>query len=71
MLPGFRDPVYDLDELITAHVLIDLHLDQFPAQETAQKAPHRLRVIRTQHPPAQSTHKHTRLRNLYIYWHFR
>lgn len=51
VLPGFRNPVDDFDEVVAAHVLIDLSLDQFSSQETAQEALHRLGVIGTQHPP--------------------
>lgn len=51
MLPGFWDPVDDFDEVITAHVLINLSLNQFSPQESAQKALHRLSVVGTQHPP--------------------
>lgn len=51
MLPGFRDPVDDFDEVIATHVLINLSLNQFSSEETAQEALHRLSVIGTQHPP--------------------
>lgn len=51
MLPGFGDPVDDFDEVVTAHVLINLSFNQFSPQESAQEALHRLSVVGTQHPP--------------------
>lgn len=51
MLPGFGDPVDDLDQVIAAHVLIDLRLDELPAQKATQEAFDRLRVVGAQYPP--------------------
>lgn len=51
VLPGFGDPVDDLNQVIAAHVLIDLRLYQLPPQETAQETFDRLGVVGAQHPP--------------------
>lgn len=53
VLPGLGDPVDDLNQVIAAHVLIDLCLYQFPPQETAQETFDRLGVVGAQHPPTQ------------------
>ena len=51
VLPGFGDPVDDLDQIVAPRALIDLRLDQLPPQETSQKPFHRLGVVGAQHPP--------------------
>lgn len=51
VLPGLGDPVDDLNQVIAAHVLIDLCLYQLPPQETAQETFDRLSVVGAQHPP--------------------
>ncbi len=51
VLPGLGDPVDDLNQVIAAHVLIDLRLYQLPPQETAQETFDRLCVVGAQHPP--------------------
>lgn len=55
MLPRLGDPVDDLDEVVAAHALVDLRLDQLPPQEAAQETFHRLGVVGAQHPPTQNT----------------
>lgn len=35
VLPRLGNPVDDLDEVIAAHVPVDLRLDQLPAQKSA------------------------------------
>lgn len=54
VLPGLGDPVDDLNQVITAHVLVDLRLYQLPPQKAAQEAFHRLRVVGAQHPPRRN-----------------
>lgn len=51
VLPGLRDPVNDLNQVIAAHVLIDLRLYQLPPQEATQETFDRLSVVGAQHPP--------------------
>lgn len=51
VLPGLGDPVDDLNQVIAAHVLMDLRLYQLPPQETAQETFDRLGVVGAQHPP--------------------
>lgn len=51
VLPGFGDPVHDLDQVIAAHVLVDLCFYQLAAQEAAQEALDWLGVVGAQHPP--------------------
>lgn len=51
VLPGLGDPVDDLNQVIAAHVLIDLRLYELPTQETTQETFDRLGVVRAQHPP--------------------
>ena len=51
VLPRLGNPVDDLDEVIAAHVPVDLRLDQLPAQKPAQETLDRLCVVGTQHPP--------------------
>lgn len=51
VLPGLGDPVDDLNQVIAAHVLMDLRLYQLPPQETAQETFYRLGVVGAQHPP--------------------
>lgn len=53
MLPCLGDPVDDLNQVIAAHVLIDLRLYQLPPQETAQETFDRLSVVGAQHPPTR------------------
>ena len=52
MLPGLGDPVDDLNQVIAAHVFIDLCLYQLSAQESAQETFDGLGVVGAQHPPA-------------------
>lgn len=51
VLPGFGDPVDDLNQVVAAHVLVYLGLYQLPAQEATQKTFDWLCVIGAQHPP--------------------
>lgn len=51
VLPRLGDPVDDLNQVIAAHVLIDLRLYQLPPQETTQETFDRLGVVGAQHPP--------------------
>lgn len=51
MLPGFRNPIDDFDEVVTAHVFINLSFNQLSSHESGQEALHWLSVIGTQHPP--------------------
>lgn len=51
VLPGLGNPVDDLNQVITAHALIDLRLYQLSPQETAQEASDRLSVVGAQNPP--------------------
>ena len=51
MVPGLGDPVDDLDQVIAAHVFIDLRLYQLPPQETAQESLDWFSVVGAQHPP--------------------
>lgn len=45
VLPGFGDPVDDLNQVVAAHVLVYLCLYQLPAQEATQKTFDRLCVV--------------------------
>lgn len=51
VLPGLGYPVDDLNQVIAAHVLIDLRLYQLSPQEPAQETFNWFSVIRAQHPP--------------------
>lgn len=51
VLPGLGYPVDDLNQVIAAHVLIDLRLYQLSPQEPAQETFDWFSVIRAQHPP--------------------
>lgn len=51
MLPGLGDPVDDLNQIIAAHVFVDLRLNQLSAQEAAQEPLDGLGVVGAQHPP--------------------
>lgn len=51
VLPGLGYPVDDLNQVIAAHVLIDLRLYQLSPQEPAQETFDWFGVIRAQHPP--------------------
>jgi len=51
VLPGLGDPVNDLNQVIAAHVLIDLCLDQLTPQEATQETFDWLCMVGAQHPP--------------------
>lgn len=52
-LPGLGHPINDLNQVIAAHVLIDLCLYQLSPKEAAQESFDWLSVVRAQHPPAR------------------
>lgn len=52
VLPSFGDPVNDLDEIIVPHVLVDLCLNEFSPEVSAQEPLYWFCMIGTQHPPA-------------------